>query len=185
MGYAGDLNVRVKIDRVRLRLDASFRDLGFILHAQPSLPPYSDFPEDYDIKPNYFFAAGVDKNWGDWLTLGIIGGIEKPAELTSPKGIPGAATTGTSTAVIRNNNIDTLITILPDGEEAVIQIATKATAKIDFGRIFSTLFEVFYSYDGNQTTYARVCQDPDTCNFEYKFGQLNQIGVNATLQARF
>src|SRR5690606_17356876 len=73
MGFAGDLNVRVKIDRVRLRLDLSFRDLGFILHSQPSLPPYSDFPDDYEIKPNYFAAVGIDKNWGDWLTLGIIG----------------------------------------------------------------------------------------------------------------
>jgi hypothetical protein len=184
-GYAGDVNIRVKIDRVRLRADVSFRDLGFILHSQPSLPPYSDFPSVYSIKPNYFAAIGLDKNWDDWLTLGLVAGVEKPAELTSPKGIPGAMTTGTSTAVIRNNNIDTLITILPAGEKAVPQFAFKATAKMDFGRIFSTLLEVFYSYDGNQTTYDRVCSDPDICNFEYEFGQLNQLGVNATLQARF
>ncbi len=184
-GFAGDINVRVKIDRVRLRADLSFRDLGFILHSQPSLPPYSDFPDVYTIKPNYFAAVGVDKNWDDWLTLGLIAGVEKPAELTSPKGIPGAMTTGSSTAVIRNNNIDTLITILPAGEKAVPQFALKATAKLDFGRVFSTLLEVFYSYDGNQTTYERVCSDPDICNFEYEFGQLNQLGVNATLQARF
>ena len=85
----------------------------------------------------------------------------------------------------RNNNIDTLITILPADKKAVPQFAVKTTAKMDFGRIFSTLIEVFYSYDGNQTTYARVCSDPDVCNFEYEFGQLNQLGVNATLQARF
>ena len=186
-GYAGDLNVRVKIDRVRIRFDASFRNLAFILHSQPSLPPYSDFPDEYSIKPNYFAALGVDKNWNDFLTLGLIAGIEKPAELTAPKGIPGATTSGSSTAVIRNNNIDTLITILPEGEKAVPQLALKATAKLDFGRIFSTLIEVFYSYDGNQTTYRRVdgCDDPDTCNFAYEFGQLNQLGINATLQARF
>jgi hypothetical protein len=94
-------------------------------------------------------------------------------------------TESTSTAVIRNNNIDTLITILPAGEQAVPQFAGKVTAKLDFGRVFSTLLEVFYSYDGNQTTYERVCSDPDICNFEYQFGQLNQLGVNATLQARF
>ena len=39
-GTAGDLNVRVMIDRVRLRLDASYRDLAFILHSLPSLPTY-------------------------------------------------------------------------------------------------------------------------------------------------
>ena len=184
-GYAGDLNVRVKLDRVRLRLDLSYRNLAFILHSQPSLPPYSDFPSGYEIAPNLFAAVGVDRNWGDWLTLGLIAGVEKPATLSTDKGIPGAMTTGKSTAVIRNNNIDTLITILPPDKEAVPQIAVKATAKLDFGKIFSTVLEVFYSYDGNQSTYERVCDDPDTCQFRYKFGEFNQVGINATLQAKF
>ncbi|MDB4960720.1 MAG: hypothetical protein JWP01_719 [Myxococcales bacterium] len=184
-GFAGDLNVRVKIDRVRLRLDLSYRDLAFILHSQPSLPPYSDFPASYEIQPNLFAAIGFDKNWGDWLTLGLIGGVERPATLSTDKGIPGATTTGKSTAVIRNNNIDTLITILPPDESAVPQIAVKGTSKIDFGRIFSAVLEVFYSYDGNQSTYERVCSDPDQCQFKYKFGEFNQLGINATLQARF
>jgi len=183
-GYAGDLNVRVKYNRVRLRLDLSFRDLAFILHSQPSLPPYSDFPDVYTIAPNFFGAVGVDRNWNDWLTLGLIAGIERPATLTSPKGVPGDTTMSSSTAVIRNNNIDTLITILPAGEEAAPQIAIKGTSKIDFAKMFSALLEVFYSYDPNQSRYAR-CADPDVCAFEYQFGEFNQLGVNATLQARF
>ena len=187
---AGDLNVRVKRDRIRLRLDLSYRDLAFILHSQPSLPPYEGFPKAYSTSADYFAAVGADKNWDDWLTIGLIAGVEKPATLTSPKGvpvIPGAGTDamGTSTAVIRNNNIDTLITILPAGESAVAQIALKGTAKLDFANIFSALFEVFYSYDGNQTRYTRTCNDPQTCPFQYEFGQFNQLGVNATLQARF
>lgn len=185
VGMAGDLNVRMKLDRYRLRLDLSYRDLAFILHSQPSLPPYSDFPASYSLEPNLFGAVGIDRNWGDWLTLGVIAGLEKPATLTSPKGIPGASTDGTSTAVIRNNNIDTLITILPTGEKAVAQFAVKGTAKVDFAKIFSAVLDVFYSYDGNQTRYRRTCSDPDQCPFEYTFGEFNQIGVNATLQARF
>jgi len=184
-GVAGDVNVRMKIDRIRLRLDLSYRDLAFILHSQPSLPPYSDFPKEYELEPNLFGAIGADKNWGDWLTLGLIAGVEKPATLTSPKGIPGQATEGKSTAVIRNNNIDTLITILPVGKSAIPQTAVKGTAKLDFAKIFSAVFEVFYSYDGNQTRYRRTCDDPDQCPFEYTFGEFNQLGVNATLQARF
>jgi len=186
-GVAGDLNVRVKLDRLRLRLDLSYRDLAFILHSQPSLPPYEDFPSAYDTSADYFAAVGADHNWGDWLTLGLIAGVEKPATLTSPKGIPGAQidAMGTSTAVIRNNNIDTLITILPAGKDAVAQIALKATAKVDFAKIFSALVEVFYSYDGNQTRYVRTCSDPQQCPFAYVFGQFNQLGLNATLQARF
>ncbi|HEX4421883.1 MAG TPA: hypothetical protein VH165_28420 [Kofleriaceae bacterium] len=186
-GKAGDVNVRVKLDRIRLRLDLSYRDLAFILHSQPSLPPYEDFPAAYTTTADYFGAIGVDNNWGDWLTIGVIAGVEKPATLTSPKGIPGAdaSMAGSSTAVIRNNNIDTLITILPAGESAVEQYAVKGTVKVDFAKFFSALLEVFYSYDGNQTQYTRTCSDPEQCPFAYSFGQFNQLGVNATLQARF
>jgi hypothetical protein len=186
-GKAGDLNVRVKLDRIRLRLDLSYRDLAFILHSQPSLPPYEDFPKDYTTSADYFAAIGADNNWGDWLTLGLIAGVEKPATLTSPKGIPGAMTdaVGTSTAVVRNDNVNTIITILPAGEKAVPQFALKGTAKVDFAKIFSALAEVFYSYDGNQTRYKRACSDPETCPFQYEFGAFNQLGVNVTLQARF
>jgi hypothetical protein len=186
-GRAADINARLKLDRVRLRADLSFRDLGFILHSQPSLPPYSDFPSAYETTPNLFAAVGADKNWSDRLTLGVIAGIDFPATLTTEKGIPGAeaAGTGKSTAVIRNNNIDTLITILPAGEKAVPQFALKGTAKIDFAKVFSALLEVYYSYDGNQTRYQRTCDDPETCAFAYQFGKFNQLGTNLTLQARF
>jgi len=185
-GYAGDVNIRVKMDRIRLRADLSFRDLAFILHSQPSLPPYSDFPDEYNTKPNLFAAIGADRNWDDWLTLGLIVGVERPATLTSEKGIPGDTTaTAIVVAVIRNNNIDTLITILPEGESAVPQFAVKGTAKLDFGKIFTTVIEVFYSYDGNQSRYEREGTDPDTSNFKYVFGEFNQLGINATLQCRF
>jgi hypothetical protein len=186
-GMAGDLNLRVKIDRIRLRLDLSYRDLAFILHSQPSLPPYQQFPAAYTTSPDYFAAVGADKNWNDWLTVGLIAGVEKPATLTSPQGIAGSQTdaTGTSTAVIRNNNLDTLITILPAGASAARQFAIKGTAKVDFARIFSAVVELFYSHDGNQTRYQRACADPQMCPFQYVFGRFNQLGLNATLQARF
>ena len=190
-GMAGDVNVRVMIDRWRLRFDASYRDLAFILHSTPSLPTFEDFPSDFKTSPDLFAAVGLDRNWNDFLTLGAVAGIEKPATLTSPEGLPGGMTGvgGTSTAVIRNDNVNTIITILPVGKEAVPQLALKGTAKLTFGRIYSALLEVFYSYDGNQTTYQRVgCTTEQACPtapFQYVFGQFNQLGVNATLQARF
>ena len=155
------------------------------------MPTYEDFPADYKTSPDLFAAIGLDRNWNDFLTLGAIAGIEKPATLTSPDGVPGGMTGvgGTSTAVIRNDNVNTIITILPAGKDAVPQLALKGTAKLTFGRIYSALLEVFYSYDGNQTTYQRVgCTSDEACPnapFQYVFGQFNQLGVNATLQARF
>ncbi len=190
-GLAGDVNVRVVLDRTRFRFDASYRDLAFILHSVPSLPTYEDFPKVYKTAPDFFAAAGFDQNWSDFLTLGVVLGIEKPASLTSPAGIPGGGTgaTGTSTAVIRNNNIDTIITILPAGKDVAAQYALKGTAKLSFGRVYTALLEVFYSYDPNQTKYQRAgCSSAQACPdqpFQYVFGDFKQLGINATLQAKF
>ncbi len=189
VGKAGDVNVRIKNNRVRLRADISYRDLGFILHSVPSLPTFEDFPSDYKTSSDLFAAVGADNNWNDWLTIGLIAGIEKPATLTSPTGIPGSTAIGNSTAVIQNNNIDTIITILPPGEKVVPQYAIKATAKADFAKLYSLLLEVFYSYNGNTTEYQRAgCAAGQSCPdapFQYVFGNFNQLGVNLTLQARF
>jgi hypothetical protein len=183
VGMAGDINVRVMINRVRLRFDASYRDLAFILHSVPSLPTYEDFPTAYKTTPDIFAAVGVDQNWDDFLTLGVIAGVEKPASLTSPIGVPGGAQAGASTAVIRNNNIDTLITILPPGTTDVVpQLAIKGSGKLTFGRIYSALLEVFYSHDPNTTRYQRGGPEEP---FQFQFANQNQLGVNATLQARF
>src|SRR5690606_15148747 len=120
VGKAGDINARIKINRTRLRADVQFRDLAFILHSTPSLPTYSDFPEAYDQTANFFAALGVDHNFeGTGLTLGVIGGIDMPATLTTPTGsIPGdmVGGEGESTAVIRNEGD---ITVLPPGEDAL------------------------------------------------------------------
>ncbi len=182
-GAAGDVNLRVKLDRVRLRLDLQYRDLAFILHSVPSLPTYSDFPSEYDITPNFFAAAGFDRNWNDRLTLGAVVGGEMPATLTSPTGIPGdTSAMGESTAVIRNNGSQTIITVLPAGEKAVPQLALKGSAQLDFGDIYGALLDVYYAYDGNQTRLTR--EGPEDL-FEYEFGELHQLGVNLTLQAKF
>jgi hypothetical protein len=193
-GMAGDINFRAKLDRFRFQADVSYRDLAFILHSVPSLPTYEDFPDGptgYKTTADLFADVGVTRNWADLLTLGLTAGIEKPATLTSPVGIPGGATgvAGNSTAVIRNDNVNTVITILPTGESVVPQVALKGSARIDFGRMYVALFEVYYSHDGNVTTYQRVgCAAGQACPdnpFEYVFTQPNQLGVNATIQARF
>lgn len=182
-GMAGDLNVRMKIERFRLRLDASYRDLAFVLHSEPSLPAYQVFPAGSTTQADYFAALGVDHNWGDWLTLGVIGGFERPASLTSPSGLPDAPE-GSTTAVVRSNNVDTLVTYQPPGEGAADQIAVKGTAKLDFAKIFSVLVEVFYSRDANQVRYRPTCAEAG-CPVTSEFAPFHQLGLNATLQARF
>lgn len=183
LGFAADLNVRLLYDRYRIRFDGQVRDLAYILHSTPSLPTYSDFPSAYEKEANLFVAAGVDRNWGDRLTVGAVVGLELPATLTTPSGIPGDTTaSGKSTAVIRNNGQQTVITVLPAGETAVPQVAFKLSGQLDFGDIYAALVDVYYSYDGNQTRLRR--NGPEGL-FEYEFGEFNQLGMNLTLQAKF
>lgn len=181
-GKAGDVNVRVMYERFRFRLDAQYRDLAFILHSVPSLPTYSDFPKAYTISPNLFAAVGVDHNWHNRYTLGFVAGIEQPATLKSPNGVPGSGVSGESTAVIRNNGQQTIINVLPTGEGAVPQVALKMSGQMDFGEIYAALIDVYYSFDGNTT---RLTRNGAEDLFQYEFGQFNQLGFNLTLQARF
>jgi hypothetical protein len=184
-GKAGDINVRVMKDRWRFRFDLSYRDLAFVMHSVPSIPSYSDFPMQYQIKPDFFGAVGLDHNWADRLTLGVVFGVEKPASFTSPSGVPGDLVTnpsGSSTVVVRNNGGSTLFSILPPGKDPVEQVAVKGTARIDFGAVYAALINVYYSYDGNMTIGTRSGPEND---YNFVFSQFNQLGGDITLQAKF
>ncbi len=187
-GLAGDMNLRVAMDRIRVRADLQYRDLAFVLHSVPSLPTYSDFPKEYELTPNIFAAVGGDINFDDRVTLGATVGVEVPATLTSPSGIPGDTTTGSgsSTAVIRYNNTGSqsqaIINVLPRGESAAAQFALKVTGQYDISDAVATVLDVYYSYDPNQTQLKRASADD---LFEYEFGDFHQLGFNLTLQAKF
>ena len=177
---AGDLNLRAKIDRLRVRADLQYRDLAFILHSVPSLPTFTDFPASYERKPNLFAAIGADQNFADKLTLGATIGIEMPATLTTPTGLPGSQMTGESTAVIRS--ADAIPVVLPAGETAVPAYALKLSGQYEFGEMFAALVDVYYTYDPN---YTRLKRDGAEDLFEYEFADFNQLGTNVTLQAKF
>jgi hypothetical protein len=150
------------------------------------LPTYRDFADVYEIAPNFFAAAGVDHNWQDRYTAGVVVGVELPATLKSPSGIPGdPIAMGESTAVIRNQGSTTLISVLPEGEKAAAQFAAKFTGQIDFGDIFSAIADVYFAYDPNQTRLSRVDPDDEDSLLTYDFGEFNQLGANLTLLAKF
>lgn len=179
-GHAGDLNVRIKIDRVRLRLDLSYRDLAFIVHSAPSVPSYQAFAPGTTTSSDYFAAIGADRNWGDWLTLGLVAGVERPATVTSPVMEDVMVTT----MVVRSNGVDNQVTFLPPGGEVARQLAVKGSMRADFAKVFSALLEVFYSHDRNQVHLRSAASDPSS-PASYVFGKADQLGLNATLQARF
>ncbi len=181
-GYAGDVNVRIKLDYTRLRLDVMTRDLGFILHSIPSLPTYWDFPDSYETTNEIFAAVGVDQYFPTMgLTAGLTLGGDLPATLTSPTamGIPGNLTTS-STLVVRNESSRS---VLPEGEEVALIWAVKATVRKDFGDIFAALVDVYYQYDPNTVRYDR--SDAEGSFNMARFASFDQLGFDFTLQARF
>jgi hypothetical protein len=189
-GKAFDVNARVMYDKIRVRFDASFRDLAYLLHTVPSLPAYQDFPVDdmmtpddegYEIGPNYFAAVGADINLYDRLTVGATIGIDMPATLTTPNALPGVTELGRTTAVVRNNGT-LLITILPEDEDAVPAYAAKFTARLDFGEVFAAIADVYFVRDENAT---RLVRETPESPLAFTFGEFNQLGMNFTLQARF
>jgi len=180
-GYAGDVNVRVKLDYTRLKLDAMTRDVAFILHSIPSLPTYSDFPSEYKKSPEIFASAGVDQFFpATDVTVGVTVGLDIPATLETPTAaaIPGNMTT--STVLVVRNESDR--TPLPAGEKVAPIIAVKGTAKLDLGEGFALIGNLFYQRDENVIRYAR--SDPNQ-PFHVEFANFNQLGFDFTLQARF
>ena len=182
---AGDINARVMIDRYRIRADVSYRDLAYVLQNQPSLPSYQDFSSAFKIAPDIFADFGVDHNWNDRLTLGAVIGMERPAAMTAPAGLPSSVTgtmTGSQTQVIRNNGFGTIASILPTGSSPEPQFAIKGTGLVSFGAIYSFLVNVYYQYDPNMTVGTLNQMSGE---YEFKFDHLNQLGMDITLQAKF
>ncbi len=183
---AADLQAKVKIDKTRIHATGSYRDLAFVLFNVPSLVPYQDFPEDADITPELFVAAGADYFFESiHLTPGIVGGVQFPASITTETvfELPNSSETvrGVRTVVVRDEG---RFDILPADDEAVPIYSVKGTARLDISESMAAVGEVFYNLDGNRATIAdneteggnqpvRVFEDPD------------QLGFNVLLQARF
>ena len=184
LGFAGDVNARLKVGNVRYRLDLQARNLAFILHRTPSLPTYSQFPDEYEESPNLFAAVGADYRIPkSRVTTGLILGVDMPATLTNPTGvivgIDGNGNEEGSTAVIRNEGD---LEILPPGEKAFPQYAVKSITRLDLTASFATILDAYYSYDPNEARYRR--DGPEDLR-QRVFGQFHQLGFNVTLQARF
>jgi hypothetical protein len=181
-GFAADVNARLKLDFLRVKLDAMVRDLAYILHSVPSSPPYFDFYDSYVTSPELFVSAGADYHFPDLgLTAGGTVGFDVPAtlETPTPQDIEGNMTTS-KTRVFRN---EANTSLLPEGESVALVWAVKAQARIDFAGSFAALAEVYYQYDPNTVRYDR--DDEDATFTVAEFANFNQLGFNLTLQARF
>src|SRR5262249_13488227 len=193
---AADMNVRIKWNHTRVRMDAAFRSLEFVLLNVPSFVPYQDFPAQAQVAPDLLVAIGADQNFAHLgLTVGATFGIDKPATFTPPRGQPlppeiGGTTCSdpsnplcqTSTVVVRNEGD---FSILPPGKDALPLYALKVTAREDFNEVFPTILDVYYVRDDNRTILVGGNPADPTSLPHRDFIEPNQIGFNLTLQARF
>jgi hypothetical protein len=196
IAQAADLNVRVKYNHTRMRMDAAFRSLEFVLLNVPSFVPYQDFPNAAQVEPDLLVAIGADQNFARLgLTVGATFGVDKPATFTPPRGqsLPpevGGTTCNdptnmlcqSSTVVVRNEGD---FSILPPGQSAVAITALKFSAREDFNEAFATILDVYWVHDENRTILVAGNAADPTSLAHRSFIEPNQVGFNLTLQARF
>jgi hypothetical protein len=189
MAYAGDINLRAQVSRLRFKLDAAFRSLAFVLQNQPSLVPYQDFPSNATWTDDFFVSAGFDINLPNLgLTIGPTVGFDVPATFTPPSGDKlqqlcgntAGSLCSSSTIVVRGEGD---YSILPEGKGVVPVWAAKALARLDFLDYFALILDVYFNFDQNQTHLTKDALGNFLRDFNNKAAA--QLGFNFTLQARF
>jgi hypothetical protein len=188
---ASALQVRAKWNYLRAHLLVLYRDLSFIQFDVPGLPPFRDFPDGTQVKPEAFVAIGADYYLQRLhLTPGVIIGVQQPASYRSPEftgggNNPPPSLTGTRTVVVRDVN---QLSILPEtcgsGNSACEPepiLSAKATFRWDLSETVAAVGELYYTFDNNRTTF----RDDVTGVAQPRFEKPHALGFNTLLQARF
>ena len=179
---AAALMARVKINHFRFHVLGLYRTLSYLLFNQPGFPPFYDFPNSTTEVPEAFFAVGGDYYFaGAHTTLGIIGGMQKPASfntnLLGGNNPPGNLE-GSRTVVFTDS---TTYDILPTGAKPVNVLSIKGTGRLQISDYVAAVGEVYFTRDNNRTTF----KDNNEGISEPSFQKPNILGFNLLLQARF
>jgi hypothetical protein len=185
------LQARAKWNYWRLHLLGLYRSLSYIQFEVPGLPPFSDFPDGTEVKPEMFIAAGADYHFpGLHFTPGFIVGVQQPASFRSSEtpfggNNPPPGLTGTRTVVVRDVNVLSILPTTCGQDNAICEaepiFSAKGTFRWDLSESVSALGEVYYTYDTNRTTFRDDVFGIAQPNFE----EPNALGFNMLLQARF
>jgi hypothetical protein len=174
---AAALQVRTKINYLRLHFLGLYRTLSFIVFNQPGQPPFSDFPNGTELKPEVFGALGLDYHFPRaHLTPGVIVGVQQPASYLSTSPFLEAAG---RTVVVRE--LGQSPDVLPAGTETKLILSAKTTTKWDISESVAAVGEVYYTYDPNRITF----RDDATGVAQPTFDKPHALGFNVILQARF
>ena len=152
---------RFRYKKFRVSPNIVFRDLSYVVFNIPGLAPYKAFPEEADIRPEFFGALTVDYYFDKpRLTPGVVFAYKRPSTYTSG---------GTTTVIRDEDDWETL----PSGAGAFDILASKLTLKWDVAPFFVIISELRYTLDKNRTKYVptagesgreRVFDDPNVTN---------------------
>jgi len=174
---AGALQGRMQYGYLRLELTGLYRDLGYILKNVPSFTPFLTIPDAAERRPELFFAMAADYHFPEpHLTLGISGGLQLPASLTTA--LRFGAAESSRTLVVREEGF---VSILPPGVEAVPIVGARAHARLDLSEMLYSLLWVQYVRDENATRLV-VSTNEGTRRV---FQRADQLGLGLSVAARF
>jgi hypothetical protein len=172
--FASALNFDMSLGDWDSQIDLIYRDLSYILFNVPSLDPFNAFPEASEQDPEILAAAGTQLHFPDsHLTPGILLGLQFPAAYrgaTPSLPNPPDSLMGDQTVVIRNaRNFEPL----PTGESVLPVFSFKLSLRWDLSPLISTVGQVVFSSDPNQTRLVdnefgystRIFRDPEILGF--------------------
>ncbi len=185
------LQARAKWNYWRFHVLGLYRDLSFIQFEVPGLPPFNDFPDGTEVKPEMFVAVGADYHIPALhLTPGFIVGVQQPASFRSPDPLfggnnPPPGLTGTRTVVVRDVNVLSILPTTCGDDNAICRadpiISAKGTFRWDLSESVAAVGEIYYTYDRNRTTF----RDDVFGVAQPSFEDPHALGFNMLLQARF
>lgn len=180
---AGALQARFKYNYARFGFLGEYRTLSYIQFNAPGFPPFYDFPNNADLSPEAFFAVNADYYFPALhLTLGAIGGLQKPAAFTTTNTLggnnPPAGLSGSRTVVVTDINT---FDVLPSDATATNVLSVKGSARMQISDYVALVGQAYYTKDANLTTF----KDDVLGVSEPSFQKPDILGFNLLLQARF
>ena len=176
--FAGAVRGRLHVDRWRFELTGLYRDLSFLLKNVPSLEPFLSIPDGLTVNPEFFVALTADHHFPDaHLTVGLSGGVQLPATVTSAVTV-GPADAARTLVVRGEGNFS----ILPPGTlDAAPIVGGRLYARWDLSEMLFSYYWIQYVRDPNETRLV-VSETEGTRRI---FQRPDRLGFGVSLAARF
>lgn len=175
-------------DKLRLHVDAIYRDLSYIVFNVPGFDPYNAILEDSNLTPEIFGSLSIDYYFESiGLTPALTFGVLLPSSFKpTVSGLKAEGPfaeeigKGLQKVVVRGTNAGDW-DILPVGEEELPVFMVKLDLKFNLGQNFFIIGEVSYGRDPN---FAQVLLD-ERGHAVREFDKPDNMGVGIITEFTF